>query len=69
MVEESGFAALASAFWCHIIRTLQEGDHETRLWLDTGDEVSGFRWWCDVSGKNPEYWRERLCRVWEVRDN
>lgn len=68
MVEESGFALLASAFWLHIIRALQEGDLETRWWLDTGYEVSGFRWWCDVSGKEPAYWRERLCRVWGLRN-
>jgi hypothetical protein len=68
MVDEAGFAALASGFWVHIIRQLEAGDLETRWWLDTGDEPTGFVWWCDVSGKDAAAWRERLCAVWRLRD-
>jgi hypothetical protein len=68
MVEDEGFNRLASGFWVHVIRQLQAGDHETRLWLDTGDEPTGFVWWCDVSGKGAAGWRERLCQVWETRE-
>jgi hypothetical protein len=56
---------LAEAFWEHIIRVLIAGDVETRLWLDTGEEVGGFLWWCDVGDKDAGHWRARCLRVWE----
>lgn len=64
-----GEEALASAFWVHIINALRGGDEETRLWLDTGEEVSGFLWWCDVSDKDSGYWRAQMLRVWSTRES
>lgn len=64
---QSGYVieALCSAFWVHIIHCLQEGDEETRAWLDTGEEVTGFIWWCDISGKeDAQHWRTQMLRVW-----
>lgn len=57
-------AALCSAFWVHIIIALQQGDEETRLWLDTGEEPTGFLWWCDVSNKEASFWRTRLLQAY-----
>lgn len=53
-----------SAFWLHIINRLKAGDVETRLWLDTRGEVGGFEFWCDMSGKDIAWWRQRLMRAW-----
>lgn len=56
--------ALAAAYWDHIAECLLAGDMETRVWLDTGGEPTGFLWWCDVSGDNPSRLRTLLLRVW-----
>ena len=64
MMDEGGVQALVSGFWMHIIECLQQGDEETRLWLDTGEETAGFLWWCQLTDKDPAHWRDRLLRVW-----
>lgn len=56
--------ALFGAFWCSVIIDLQRGDQETRLWLDTGEEVGGFLWWCLTTDKDAQWWRGRMLAVW-----
>lgn len=63
-MDDGGIKALVSGFWLHIITALQEGDEETRQWLDTGEEVAGFLWWCHLTDKNPSRWRADLLRLW-----
>lgn len=55
-----------AAFWAHIFECLKAGDVETRLWLDTDDTVGGFLWWCETSDHDPEEWRTRLLKLWEM---
>lgn len=57
--------ALSFAFWEAIINDLKAKDEETRLWLDTGKEPTGFLWWCEVTDKNPPRWRNDLVRLYQ----
>jgi hypothetical protein len=60
------YAPLFDAFWAHIVDCLRKGDAETLLWLRTGEHTGGFLWWCNVSDKEPDYWRPLYERVWQA---
>lgn len=57
--------ALSFEFWKLVIEDLQAGDEETRLWLDTGREPTGFLWWAEVTEKDAAKWRLMLVRLYE----
>lgn len=56
--------ALCAAFWTTVRRELEEGDAETRLWLDTGEEVGGFLWWAELSNLDATYLRTRFLALY-----
>ena len=58
---------LSKAFWLAVIADLAEGQLDCRLWLDTGADVGGFLWWCQLSEKSVASWSALLMRVWSVR--
>jgi hypothetical protein len=60
------YAALFGAFWERVVEDLQKGKEDARLWLDTGDEIGGFLRWCEMTDKDPQWWRARLLRVWAL---
>lgn len=55
---------LSEAFWIQVLLDLREKDEETRLWLDTGAEVGGFLWWCELTKKDTYVWRRRLIALY-----
>lgn len=58
---------LSLAFWNKLMEDLVEGNEEARLWLDTGADVGGFLYWCDMTAKDAPRWRAMLLRLWEMR--
>jgi hypothetical protein len=56
-----------SAFWLTVMEDLQRGDSETYLWLGTGHEVGGFRWWCEVSKKDWRRYYKLCCAIFKER--
>lgn len=58
---------LSLAFWLAVMEDLLGGDLMARLWLDTGEEPTGFLWWCVVTEKDSKAWRAALLRLWKLR--
>lgn len=58
---------LSKAFWLAVMEDLVKGELACRLWLDTGEEMASFLWWCETTDKDATTWRALLMRLWELR--
>lgn len=53
--------ALFTAFWQSVMLDLVQRDEATQAWVNTPGTAPGtFAWWCEVTDKQPQVWRERL---------
>lgn len=58
---------LSKAFWLAVMEDLAKGELSCRLWLDTGEDLGGFLWWCETTDKQPIEWTGLLMRLWGLR--
>ena len=64
---EETLRPLSYAFWLEVAEDLLRGDLMTYLWLWTGEEACDFRWWCEITDKEPDAWKALLMRLWQLR--